>query len=44
LLYIVRNETLLLQSELDEWKSLANFEREKFQSLKRQSNYQVING
>ncbi|XP_027908981.1 uncharacterized protein LOC114168389 isoform X2 [Vigna unguiculata] len=37
-----RNETLLLQSELDEWKNLAKFEREKFQSLKRQSNYQLL--
>ncbi|BAT89734.1 hypothetical protein VIGAN_06077100 [Vigna angularis var. angularis] len=37
-----RNETLLLQSEVDEWKSLANSEREKFQSLKKQSNYQML--
>ncbi|KAK8464330.1 hypothetical protein PHAVU_011G179600 [Phaseolus vulgaris] len=35
-----RKETLLLQSKLDEWKNLANFEREKNQSIKRQSNYQ----
>ncbi|CAJ1978377.1 unnamed protein product [Sphenostylis stenocarpa] len=37
-----RNETLLLQSELDEWKNRANFAREKFQSLKRESNNQLL--
>ncbi|KAG4957515.1 hypothetical protein JHK82_043222 [Glycine max] len=37
-----RNEILLLQSELDEWKNRANFAREKFQSLKRESNYQLL--
>ncbi|KAK8464328.1 hypothetical protein PHAVU_011G179600 [Phaseolus vulgaris] len=37
-----RKETLLLQSKLDEWKNLANFEREKNQSIKRQSNYQLL--
>ncbi|KAK7342912.1 hypothetical protein VNO80_25870 [Phaseolus coccineus] len=37
-----RKETLSLQSKLDEWKNLANFEREKFQSIKRQSNYQLL--
>ncbi|KAL5159080.1 E3 ubiquitin-protein ligase RGLG4 [Glycine soja] len=37
-----RNEILLLQSELDEWKNRANFAREKFRSLKRESNYQLL--
>ncbi|TKY68546.1 Nuclear-pore anchor [Spatholobus suberectus] len=36
-----RNEILLLQSERDEWRNLANFAREKFQSLKKESNYQL---
>lgn len=41
LLVIVRNEILLLQSELEEWKNRAKFAKEKFQSLMEESNDQV---
>ncbi|KAK7405778.1 hypothetical protein VNO78_07387 [Psophocarpus tetragonolobus] len=37
-----RNEILLLQSELNEWKNRAIFAKERFQSLKRESNYQLL--
>ncbi|KAK7313808.1 hypothetical protein VNO77_39010 [Canavalia gladiata] len=37
-----RNEILLLETERDEWKNRANFARERFQSMKKESNYQLF--
>nr|KYP37101.1 E3 ubiquitin-protein ligase RGLG2 [Cajanus cajan] len=41
-LVIVRNEALLLQSELEDWKKRANFAKERWQSLKKESNHQLL--
>lgn len=37
-----RNEALLLQSELEDWKKRANFAKERWQSLKKESNHQLL--